>query len=112
MEELNLKKVCEPESEHEALSMQAALEEKGIKAFLQGLDASALGNALDGDEVLELYVQAEDFSKADELLIELFEEDADDVPAWTCQCGEEVDAGFFVCWNCETEYQSGSSEKS
>ena len=111
MEELDLKLVFEPESEHEALAMKAALEERGIKAFLEGLDASALGNALDGDEILELFVQAEDYARADQLLIEIFdEEEADDVPAWTCQCGEEVDAGFFFCWNCEAEYQSGGKD--
>jgi len=24
------------------------------------------------------------------------------VPEWTCGCGETVDAGFEVCWNCGT----------
>lgn len=106
MEELNLKKVFEPETEHEALSLKAALQEQGIKSFLHGLDTSALGNALDGDEVLELFVQADDFAKADAFLIELLDDDVDEVPAWTCKCGESVDAGFAVCWNCEAEYQA------
>ena len=28
----------------------------------------------------------------------------EEIPAWTCQCGEKVDAGFAVCWNCEARY--------
>ena len=27
-----------------------------------------------------------------------------DIPQWKCTCGETVDAGFAVCWNCEAEY--------
>jgi len=23
---------------------------------------------------------------------------------WKCRCGETVDAGFAVCWNCQEEY--------
>jgi len=26
------------------------------------------------------------------------------IPEWTCGCGETVDAGFEVCWNCEALY--------
>ena len=25
-------------------------------------------------------------------------------PEWTCSCGETVDAGFEVCWNCGSLY--------
>ena len=27
----------------------------------------------------------------------------DQTPEWTCGCGETVDAGFDVCWNCAAE---------
>ena len=30
--------------------------------------------------------------------------DESEIPEWKCNCGETVDAGFAVCWNCEAEY--------
>jgi hypothetical protein len=30
--------------------------------------------------------------------------DSAPIPEWTCKCGETVDAGFEVCWNCEAAY--------
>ncbi len=27
-----------------------------------------------------------------------------EIPQWQCTCGETVDPGFAVCWNCEGEY--------
>ena len=30
--------------------------------------------------------------------------DSSEVPEWVCRCGETVDAGFEVCWNCEASF--------
>ena len=32
--------------------------------------------------------------------------DASAIPEWKCECGEVVDAGFAVCWNCQAEFQT------
>ena len=42
----------------------------------------------------------------DKMLEDVEEEEQEEVPAWVCDCGEEVDEGFFVCWACGAEYQS------
>lgn len=26
------------------------------------------------------------------------------IPEWKCECGETVDEGFAVCWNCDSDY--------
>lgn len=31
-------------------------------------------------------------------------DDESEIPEWKCACGETVDVGFAVCWNCKAEY--------
>ena len=75
---------------------------------------SALGEALDGADVIEVFVPTAHLEKARHLMDRLLAEAEDPIPAWTCECGEEVDAGFFVCWSCQAEYGgdlSGSGDE-
>ena len=112
MEELNLVKVFECEAEHEARLLESALQEAGINAIITGLEASALGVALDGPDVIQIMVDRPHAEAALALTEEFTVEEDEPVPAWTCQCGEEVDAGFFICWSCQAEYgdqQAGES---
>ena len=98
------------ESETEATLAKAVLEENGIQATLSGLEPSALGLSLDGDDLIEIYVASSDVSQAKTLLENLAGLDQEHVvPAWTCACGEEVDEGFFVCWSCGAEYKKVES---
>ena len=105
MEELNLKKVFETESETEIMILRGLLENDGIKSFVSGMDAgSALGSIIDGNEVIELFVSEALEAKAMTIVEQFEAEDESPIPAWTCSCGEEVDEGFSVCWSCEAEY--------
>lgn len=104
MEEMNLVKLGEPGSEHEARIWHALLSEAGIQAMVTGLGGSALGEALDGADLIEVYIPKAQVEEARHLIERLLAEAEDPIPAWTCECGEEVDAGFFVCWSCEAEY--------
>ena len=100
-------RLAEFETETSATLALAVLEDAGIKAMLSGLEPSALGRGLGGDEVLEIFVPQGDLAKAQQLLGEIEAADEEEeIPAWTCPCGEEVDAGFFVCWSCGAEYRA------
>ena len=46
-----------------------------------------------------------DVKHAKRMVDEILAEDEDPIPAWTCECGESVDEGFFVCWSCQAEYK-------
>ena len=34
------------------------------------------------------------------------DDDGVEIPEWTCACGETVDAGFSVCWNCDGNFDA------
>ncbi|MEL7497058.1 MAG: DUF2007 domain-containing protein [Planctomycetota bacterium] len=104
MDELNLKKIAETESETEAIMFRSVLEEAGIKGILVGLEASALGASIDGNDFIELLVNAEQADEASAIIEELTQDSQQEIPEWTCQCGEQVDAGFAICWACQADY--------
>lgn len=112
MEELDLVKLAEVSSPAEANMVKGFLAEHDVDVMIKGLDSSAFGDALDGPDAIEIFIQRADYDNANELLRELIEGDDQPIPAWTCQCGEEVDEGFFVCWSCGQEYELKSSEGS
>jgi len=46
-------------------------------------------------------LEDEDMPRARALLARFLEDTAATAPAWTCPaCGEPVEAGFDLCWNC------------
>jgi hypothetical protein len=98
------------DSESEANFLKGFFADHGIDAKVSGTESSALGADLDMPGPIELFVNPDDAKKAKELVEELLDDDEDDIPAWTCKCGEEVDEGFFVCWSCGAEYPLGDSE--
>ena len=107
MNQEDLLRVAGFPSEPEAQIAQAMLAEHGINASIDNGE-SALGfDLVDMDEI-DLIVMRRDFDRAKELIGEMQavagEEDAP-IPAWTCNCGEEVDEGFFVCWSCGADYK-------
>lgn len=53
---------------------------------------------------VEIIVANSNLEKAKALLAELDDAQSETCPAWTCQCGEDVDEGFFACWACGGEY--------
>lgn len=106
MEESEIVRLTIVETEVDANYIKNALGEQGIQVMMSGSEASAFGVSLDGADDVELFVKAEDLEKGKALVEELLnDEDEELVPAWTCQCGEEVDEGFGICWSCGAEYQ-------
>lgn len=74
------------------------------------ISATILGDYLAGaagELPLNIYptlwvMEDEDLPRARELLARLLDQGGGDVgPAWDCPgCGERVEAGFDLCWNC------------
>lgn len=87
----------------EASPVRTTLEENGIRTYLQGeTTADVLGHVGTAIGGVQLQVASTDVAKALERL-GWSETSPPETPiaAWTCgSCGEKVDAGFEVCWNC------------
>ena len=89
--------------EHEARIAAAELSEAGIASTVSNGDAATMfgtyiGTAFGG---VHLQVAEADVPVVREVLAKL--DTADNAP-WHCdQCGEDVEAGFEVCWNCLAE---------
>ncbi len=108
MDPNDLLRVALYDTRSEAQFVLAALLENGIDAKLSVDEHSALGMDLDvhADEV-ELIVKRAEFDKAKEIIEDLETGEVEKVPAWTCQCGEDVDEGFDTCWSCGAGYKAG-----
>lgn len=97
-------------SESEAYHAKAVLEEKGITAQLADSDEGTFGFSMDAADQINLIVNSADYEAAKKILDELEElEEGELAPAWVCECGEEVDEGFAVCWSCNAEYPGTSN---
>jgi hypothetical protein len=110
MEDIQLEKLCETESKDQATLLKAVLEQEGIRTLLEGMGGSALGDAIDGADVVDVLVPAAHLEKARKILDEILAAGEDTIPAWSCECGEEVDEGFFVCWSCQAEYKPDGTD--
>ena len=106
MEEKSMVRLLVLETDVEANFFKGILEDNNIHCLIGGVEASALGVALDGPDQIELFVNQSDVGDAKQLIMEVLDEEGDEIPGWTCQCGEEVDEGFGVCWSCGAEYKS------
>ena len=60
--------------------------------------------------LVEVFVFESEFADAKLFLAEIPEAAKINYPAWTCRCGEEIDEGFGVCWQCGTTYESGPED--
>lgn len=108
MEQEELIKIAEAGTETDALQLKAALEAVGVRAMISGLEASALGASLEGMDVIEIFVKPSQIDLASDVLDQLEAESEDEIPEWTCVCGEQVDAGFAICWSCGADYTPAS----
>ena len=88
------------------------LQENGIAAVVANeASTSVMGATIAGPSRafwIEVVVKQAD-AKAALLVKEQFlagnSDQTFDILEWKCSCGETVDAGFGVCWNCEAEYK-------
>ena len=92
------------ELEDEAYVAKTVLDGEGIESSVLGSESSGFG-ALSNDAAFQLVVKRSEYEKA-RAALEHAESNADElaIPAWTCQCGEEVDEGFAVCWSCGADW--------
>jgi len=88
------------------------LLENGIDAKVSNESTTALfGSSMAGPssafwiEVLIRESDAEAALKIKNQYVELDQANPVAIPEWTCSCGETVDAGFAICWNCGAEHQ-------
>ncbi|SMF00928.1 Putative signal transducing protein [Alteromonadaceae bacterium Bs31] len=80
---------------------QNLLEQAGISVFLKNEHAaSGVGELSAIDSWPELWVDEADFSKAKAVIEPLFSDEV--LASWQCEeCGEENEASFEVCWQCQ-----------
>lgn len=74
------------------------------------LSAARSGTRMIGDTLLAVWVGKHQLEEATAIAMS-YDRDREerraaalDLPPWTCNaCGEEVEGGFEVCWNCQAE---------
>ena len=97
------------DSSSEAHLFRNELVNNGIDARLSNEETMALGVTSGGTGItLEVLVLE---SQADRALVikqkwnsKMDSDSTSAIAQWNCECGETVDAGFAVCWNCEAEH--------
>ena len=113
MDESKLVVLATFKNPHEANLLKLRLESHGINAVVANENTTALfGATLVGPSSafwIEVLVCANDAEAA--LLVKdaFHSEDAtknDSINEWQCPCGETVDSGFAVCWNCGNEFSN------
>src|SRR3990172_2103817 len=99
-------------SPQDAHLLRSVLEAEGIRACVVDDVTTTwlwyLGTALGG---AKLQVAKRDADRAKGALREAGSgETAIDSCPWTCpKCGTEVDAGFEICWSCESPKENGAT---
>ncbi|MHC5027480.1 MAG: putative signal transducing protein [Planctomycetota bacterium] len=93
-------KVHSTESVPEAYALRATLEEAGIHATVEDAAAGVLG-------IIEaeggIWVNENSMDRAKAIVATALREQHDG-ESWQCTaCGEQVDPGFEVCWNCQAD---------
>jgi hypothetical protein len=94
------------------------LTEHGISARIGNETTTIFGATIAGPssafwiEVLVLQSDVEAALSIKTRWLAMRSNDEFTIPEWECQCGETVDAGFSVCWNCDADYSKppGSPE--
>jgi hypothetical protein len=87
----------------EASLLKAVLEDHGIACYLAGAETSGMlwyiGTALGG---VKLQVEEHDHEQAQKILSDLESQArSPHTEPWLCpECGNSVDAGFEICWQC------------
>ena len=89
-------------------NVQNVLEANGIPCLLRNEFLNAGFGELPANECWpEVWVTDDrDAERARNLIAEAIETSASPAAPWRCRrCGEEVDAVFAQCWNCDAERQ-------
>lgn len=90
-----------------AHSLRILLEAHGIATSVTGEESNALGGTAlfeSGLVAVQVHVRRQDFDEAKLIMEEVPAASETLIPEWICQCGEQVDRGFSVCWSCGNQY--------
>jgi hypothetical protein len=105
------------ESAMDAHAFRNELESQGIDACVANETTTAtFGMSPVGPlssfwiEVLVLESDAERALEIKNLWQDKFTTEETEIPSWVCDCGETVDEGFGVCWNCNAQYEEEYEE--
>ena len=85
----------------EAHSTRILLEANGIPAVVIGDAISEMGL-----EPISVHVHRENVELAHRVIREVPPAAEILIPEWICRCGEQVDAGFNMCWSCNQPIES------
>jgi len=96
-----LSKVAEFRNALEAHSVRIMLEANGIVAIVLGDTIKETGL-----EPIWVCVHQNDYEIACTIIREVPAASEVLIPLWNCECGEEVDAGFHLCWACGKHHPS------
>ena len=100
------------ESSVEAHLFKNELENNGIRASVSNENSTAIFGATIGGSSsafwIEVCVMEADAERGLEIKTEWTSRSDDSenglISEWTCNCGETVDEGFAVCWNCGADH--------
>jgi hypothetical protein len=83
---------------------QNILQHKGITGTIKNQYLSGGAGELPPNECWPiLYVEEDDFDRAQQIVQEELNAENISAPPWVCEsCGEENEGQFAVCWNCGT----------
>ncbi len=101
-----MQRLYQAQDEIEAQLLCDWLEAARIPARVLGRYQSAAAGELPALAFPWVWVlEDRDLPRARELLAEFLSRrrEAPDGPAWTCDCGTRVEAGFDLCWRCGRE---------
>ena len=93
------------------------LENQGIRASINNETTTAIFGATIGGPSsafsIEVLIMESDAEQALEIKNQWSSKAEDsttvEIAEWTCKCGETVDEGFSVCWNCGADHGETSS---
>jgi hypothetical protein len=101
-----MKKLYEAVDRIEAQMLKDELENVGVEAVILGDYLSGAAGELPANIWPAVWVVSDrDFARAEQLLAAFNQRNQQrlETGEWRCaQCGEWVDAGFDLCWNCAT----------
>lgn len=101
------------ENSVEAHMFRNELESHGIDAKVGNETSTAIFGATIGGSSsafwIEVLIMESDSARGLEIKqrwAKRQQEEVVEVPEWNCKCGETVDAGFAMCWNCDANYEA------
>ena len=109
----NLVRLAAFEHEYEAILLKNNLNDNGVPAWVtggDGVNTFGAGLTAAGLVGVDVRIRKIDLEAARVILAEMEEDSSTNLPAWKCECGEDVDEGFAVCWSCGSEWDSKNDD--